>query len=104
MWEPLCSDFTSHPVIEKAGKVKNISKLLNDPFTKIWFRFLSNTLAIFKKFDGIFQTAKTSTIHKLHGESCHLLKAILSFFINPQILRANSDDLTSIAYVDSANH
>ena len=46
------------------------------------------------------QTANTSTIHKLHGESARLLKTILSFFIE----RANSDDLTSIDYADSTNH
>ena len=50
MWEPLCSYFTSHPDVEKAGNVKTISKLLNDPFTKVWFHFLSNTLVIFNKF------------------------------------------------------
>ena len=35
MWESLCSYFTSHPDVEKAGKVKTISKHLNDPFTKV---------------------------------------------------------------------
>ena len=104
MWEPLCSYFSSHPDVEKAGKVKNISKLLSDPLTKIWFHFLSNVLAFFNKFNVFFQTAKTSTIHKLHGESCRLLKTVLSFFIDPQILRTNSDDLTSIAYANSTNH
>ena len=104
MWEPLCSYFTSHPDVEKPGKVKNISKLLNDPITKIWFHFLSYILAIFNKFNVFFQTAKTSTIHKLHGETLRLLKTVLSFFIDPLVVRTNSDDLTGIAYASSTNH
>ena len=104
MWEPLCSYFTSHPDVEKAGKVKTISKLLNDPFTKVWFHFLSSTLVIFNKFNVYFQTARTSTIHKLHGESLRLLKTILSFFIDPKVIRASSEDLTVIDYENTGSH
>ena len=104
MWEPLCSYFCSHPDVEKPGKVRTIFRLLSDPLTKPWLCFLSNTLAVFDKFNVFFQTSSTATIHKLHGESERLLKTVLSFFIDPCVLRLNSSDLTKVNYTDPSIH
>ena len=49
--EPLCSYFCSHSDVEKAGKVKTISRVLKDPMTKPWLLFLSNVLPVFEKLN-----------------------------------------------------
>ena len=104
MWDALGSYFASHSDVDKAGKVRNIHKLLSNPITKVWFCFLSNVLVVFNKFNIYFQTSKTSTIHKLHGESIRLLKTVLSFFLDPSIVRDHSGDLTRIQFTDTAIH
>ena len=73
MWDPLCSYFQSHSEVEKPGKVRTINGILQQPQTKPWLCFLSNTLAVFDKFNVFFQTSSTSTIYKLQGESERLL-------------------------------
>jgi hypothetical protein len=100
MWDALCTYFTSHPDVEKPGKVKTIASHLNQPFTKAWLLFLSNVLVVFDKFNVYFQTTQTTTIHKLHGESERLLKTVLSFFIVSDVLRQHASDLTKISYTD----
>ena len=49
-------------------------------------------------------SSSTATIHKLHGESERLLKTVLSFFIDPCVLRLNSSDLTKVNYTDPSIH
>ena len=100
MWDLLCSYFISHPDVEKPGKVKTIEGLLRQPLTKAWLLFLSNILPVFDKLNVFFQTSSTSTIHKLHGESECLLKKVLSFFIQPQVLLSGSHTITEVAYMD----
>ena len=73
MWDPLYSYFHSHSDVEKPGKVRTVSMVLGDQLTKLWLCFLSNTLAVFDKFNVFFQTSTTATIHKLHGECERLL-------------------------------
>ena len=89
MWEPLLSYFTSHPDVEKAGKVNSIYCNLSDPSIKL---FLHNTLVFFDKFNVSFQTSKAATIHRLHSESERLLKKVLTFFVKPSVIRDNSED------------
>ena len=48
----------------------------------------------------LFQTTKTSTIHRLHGETERLLKTVLSFFVKPQVIRENVLDLLCVRYSD----
>ena len=75
IWPSLVSYFTSHLDVEKSGKVKNISKLLNNPIPKPWLSFLG----IFDKFSILFQTSSTSLIHKIQGETARLLRTVLLF-------------------------
>ena len=103
MWDPLCSYFQSHCHVEKPGKVRTINGILQQPQTKLWLCFLSNTLAVFDKFNVFFQTSSTATIHKLHGESERLLRTVLSFFIKPCVILQNSCDLTAVDYADESN-
>ena len=49
-------------------------------------------------------SSSTATIHKLHGESERLLKTVLSFFIDPCVLRLNLSDLTKVNYTDPSIH
>ena len=100
MWVPLCSYFRSHPDVDKPGKVKTIAALLTQPLTKAWMLFLSNILPVFDKFNVLFQTSSTSTVHKLRGESERLLKKVLSFFIHPQFIRSGTGPVTEVAYMD----
>ena len=99
MWDCLCSYFRSHPDVDKPGKVKTIDDLLSQPLMKTWLLFLSNILALFDRFN-IFQTSSTSTIHKLHGKSEHLLRKVLVFFIQPQVLLAGACPIPELAYMD----
>ena len=86
--------------------MRSIYRLLNDPLTKPWLLFLSNVLPVFEKFNIIlfFQTSSAATIHKVLGESERLLKTVLSFYIDPTVVRGNSSGLTKINYTDSSNH
>jgi hypothetical protein len=102
LWEPLCSYFHSHPHVEKAGKVRTISRLLSDPMSKLWLLFLANVLPVFDKFNKFFQTSSTSTIHKVLGECERLLKTVLSFFIDSKTIKENLTDLTKLDYCDSS--
>ena len=103
MWEPLVSYFNSHPDCDKLGKVRAIAEIINNPFTKVWIQFLTNVLVIFDKYNTLFQTTKTSTLHKIHAESERLLKTVLSFFVKPEVIR-RTRDLASIKYLDSSVH
>jgi len=103
MWEPLLSYFTSHPDVEKTGKVKSIYDHLRGSFFKPWMLFLANTLVIFDKFNIYFQTSKAATIHKLHTESERLLKTVLSFFVKSSVIRLNSSNLIDIEYSNPSN-
>ena len=106
MWDPLLSYFTSHEEVDKPGKVKTIFTLMNKPSTKLWLCFLSSTLAVFNKFNILFQISSTSTIHKLYGESVRLLSTVLGFFIKPDVIRKqlHSDDLTKLKFHDTSTH
>ena len=86
MWEPLLSYFTSHGDVEKQGKVRTIYKIMNKPSTKLWLCFLSNLLKVFDEFNTYFQQSTTSTAHKLYDESVRLLRIVLGFFIQPQVI------------------
>jgi hypothetical protein len=101
MWEPLLSYFTSHPDVEKDGKVKFIYMNLSNPTIKLWMLFLHNTLAVFDKYNIFFQISKAATIHKLHSESERLLKTVLTFFVKASVIRGST--LTNIDYLDSDN-
>ncbi len=94
----ILSYFTSHPDVEKTGKVKSIYDHLRGSFCKPWMLFLANTLVIFDKFNIYFQTSKAATIHKLHTESERLLKTVLSFFVKSSVIRLNSSNLIDIEY------
>ena len=98
IWQRLVSYFSSHPDVEKSGKVRNISKLLNDPITKPWLSFPSNILSIFDKFNILFQTSSTSLIHKIQSETARLLRKVLSFFCFSDVLLNHVEDLASFDY------
>ncbi len=102
MWQPLYSYFTSHRDVEKAGKVRTISTILNDPLSKVWLLFLSNVLPVYDKFNKFFQTSSASTIHKLFGECERLFKTVLSFFICSQTIKENATDLMKLDYTDAS--
>ena len=104
MWDPLLSYFTSHEDVEKPGKVRTIFIILNQPTTKLWLLFLSNVLPVFDRFNVLFQTSSTSTVHRLHEESVRLLKTVLGFFIKPDVIRKYSDDLTKLNIKNTSNH
>ena len=77
MWEPLCAYFTSHPDVEKNGKVKTIAAHLNRPSTKVYLCFLSEMLRIFDKVNVALQ----------------------SFFAQPGEIRA-VEDVLEVDYTD----
>ena len=103
MWDPVNSYFTSHPDVEKPGKVITISRILTEPLTKPWLYFLLNTLTVFDKFNTYVQISSTATIHRLHGESERLLKTVLSFFIKPEVILQHTSAISEIIYTEE-NH
>ena len=106
MWEPLCAYFNNHPDVEKSGKVKTIAENLNHPLTKPWLSFLSSIFSVFNKFNVLFQTSSTATVHRLVGESQRLLKTVLSYFVQPSVLRVPIDRImaTDQNMTDPSNH
>ena len=55
-------------------------------------------------FNVFFQTSSAATVHKILGESERLLKTVLSFYIDPKVVRLNSSDITKVNYTDSSNY
>ncbi len=103
MWDPLLSYFTSHPEVEKAGRVRTNYSNLSDPFNKLWMLFLHNTLIIFDTYNIYFQSTKMATIHKLHSHSERLLKNVLTYFVKSSVIRAKAHNLTEIDYSNPIN-
>ena len=103
MWEPLLSYFTSHPDVEKTGKVKTIYTYLNNSINKLWMLFLHNAISVFDVYNMYFQNTKMATIHKLHPHSQRLLKSVLTYFIKASVIRANAQKLTDIDCSDPEN-
>ena len=50
-----------------------------------------------------FQSSTTASIHRLHYELCRLLKRVLSFFVKPAEIAANSADLTKVEFSAESN-
>ncbi len=103
MWDPLLSYFTSHPEVEKAGRVRTNYSNLSDPFNKLWMLFLHNTLIIFDTYNIYFQSTKMATIHKLHSHSERLLKNVLTYFVKSSVIRVKAHNLTEIDYSNPIN-
>ena len=82
MWEPLCAYFTSHPDVEKNGKVKTIAAHLNRPSTKVYLCFLSEMLGIFDKVNVALQSSAASKVHAVRDEMLRLLRRVMSFFFS----------------------
>ena len=81
MWDSLLSYFSSHPDVDKAGKVKTIATILNKSSTKVYLLFLSDMMEIFDKLkvNMSLQSSTTAKINTIHGTMTHLLHHILSF-------------------------
>ena len=103
MWEPLLSYFTSHPDVEKTGKVRTIYAYLINPINKLWMLFLHNALSVFDMYNMYFQNTKMATVHKLYPHSERLLKSVLTYFVKASVIRANAQNLTGINYSDPEN-
>ena len=56
---------------------------------------------MFDRFNIFFLTSSAATVHKILGESERLL---LSFYIDPKVVRLNSSDITKVNYTDSSNY
>ena len=101
MWEPLLSYFSSHPDVEKSGKVKTIATVLNHDTTKVYLFFMSDMLAIFDKVNVSLQSSSISKVRAIQSEMIQLLKRMLSFLIHPGEIRS-VDDLTKVEYSDQS--
>ena len=71
MWDALCSYFASYSDVDKAGKVRNIHRLLSNYKSVV----SANVLTFFNKFNVYFQTSRTSTIYELQYRSDARYKA-----------------------------
>lgn len=97
MWEPLLSYFSSHPDVEKSGKVKTIATVLDRDTTKVYLFFMSDMLAVFDKVNISLQLSSITKVQAIQSDMTQLLKRMLSFLIRPGEIRA-VDDLTKVEY------
>ena len=76
------------------ARVYRIEKQLRDPEVKLICHFVSYVMKLFNKFSIAFQT-HASHIGTLQSDVQKLLRAFMSNFIDPEIMKA-ADDVTSI--------
>ena len=101
LWPALVSYFTSHPDVEKRGRVKLIKDQLSDK-TKLYLLFLNFLLPTVNTFNVAFQATSHSTIHLLHSE-IHvkkLTKRILRYFVLVDSI--DFTDITKTQFEDSS--
>ena len=100
LWPALVSYFTSHPDVEKQGRVRSIQRRLNDE-VKLYLLFLNFLLPSANAFNVAFQGTSYTTIHLLHPEMRRLTKRILRFFVQPE--KISMDDVTATEYQNTDN-
>ena len=64
LWSPLVSYFTSHPEVEKQGRVKSIKERMCDEM-RLYLLFLQFLLPTMNAFNVAFQATSHTTIHLL---------------------------------------
>lgn len=80
--------------------MRALEKYSNKPFTKVWIKFLLNTLTNVDKYNKLFQNSDASTIYKLHAASERLLKTFLAFFVKSEVIRDHATDLTNVDFLN----
>ena len=85
-------------ILPTDDRVSRVAKQLGDPEVKLFCHFVSFAMKPFNKFSIAFQT-HASRIGTLQSDVRKLLKAFMSNFIDPNVLR-EADDVTSINYRD----
>lgn len=78
-------------------KVQHISKMLEDPSTKAYLKFLKFVLPLFNQLNVEMQS-ETFKLHVLYNRIYTVLKVFLEFFIKPEYLKS---DISEIIIDDS---
>ncbi|XP_042610129.1 uncharacterized protein LOC122143633 [Cyprinus carpio] len=79
-WAALQAYFNSHEGLETNTKIRDLSKHLNDPLIKAYFKFLSVALKPLSDFNIAFQSEQVQ-IHKLDKEMTRLIKRMLGCLV-----------------------
>ena len=95
LWSPLVSYFTSHPEVEKQGRVKSIKERMCDEM-RLYLLFLQFLLPTMNAFNVAFQATSHTIIHLLHPEMRKLTKRILRYFVAAD--KINLSDITATNY------
>ena len=98
-WPALYTYFDRQVDIEPTNnRVQRVATQLRDPQVKIICHLVSYAMKPFNKFSTAFQ-AHASRIGTLDSDVRTLLRAYMSNFIDPDILKSE-DDITTISYQD----
>ena len=100
LWPALVSYFTSHPDVDKPGRVKSIQERLCNE-VKLYLLFLNFLLPSANAFNVAFQGTSYTTIHLLHPEMRRLTKRILRYFV--KLDKIDTNDVTATEYRRSEN-
>uniref|UniRef100_H3ALC1 HAT C-terminal dimerisation domain-containing protein n=1 Tax=Latimeria chalumnae TaxID=7897 RepID=H3ALC1_LATCH len=98
-WSALQSYFNSHPDVEKPGRVRKISELLNRDDVHLYFHFLAFILGPMNEFNTVFQEDEC-TIGSLVPEMNWLLCKFLAKFVKMEVVKQHAEDLTQVPYKD----
>ena len=98
-WPALYAYFDRQVDIEVTNaRVQRIASQLKDPAVKLMCHFVLYALKPFNKFSTVFQT-HASCIGTLDFDVRNLLRAYMSNFVDPDVLKSE-DDITAISYQD----
>lgn len=100
-YESLLSYFRSTD--EESATVTRIKEALEQPITKAYLTFLSDSLPVINIFNKIMQQ-QSPTIHFLHQEITTFVKKLLLRFMQPQAIQDRNADISKINVKDSSKH
>ena len=88
---------------EKSATVTRITEALENPITKAYLMFLSDSLPVVNVFNKIMQQ-QSPTVHILHQETTAFIKKLLLRFMQPQAIQGSNADISKIDVKDSSKH
>lgn len=88
--EPLVAYFRQLVFEDPSHTTEIIIETLNNPFTKVYFEFMSYVLGLMTEFNLLFQSNKP-LLYKVKSETEALLKQLCSNFIDIAIIRKSPD-------------
>ena len=99
-WKALKLYFSGQYLVDRLQASQFLFEQLSNPYTKLYFAFLSYIVPLVNKLNVIFQS-KSPAIHKFQSQCVSAYKVLLSCFIKPNLIQSH---VTLIDPFDPANH